>query len=450
MESSLLSLARTVDEREANLRRVEALLNASPIAMHTCKAGGDFAATFVTEGVRTLWGYEPEEFLRDQNLWARCVHPDDAARVIEQLPLVLERGHLAYDYRFRTKSGEYRWTHDELRLVKDAAGNPLEIAGYCFDITERKLAESALRESEARQNLIFNSTSDLQALFRVEAGGGFVTEALNLALAENFRSRMGHKAEDFLGRDFGDLLSATGLPPEEVECRRALYQRAAEECRIVRFDTPPSDLRDPLEISIYPILDQQGRCTHLLWNGRNISKRVEAEAGRRESEERYTLVTEAIHEGIFDWNLLTSDNYLSPRYKEILGYGDDELASDSDSFFGRIHPEDSLRMAETVNRYNSDLTKDRFADEVRLKHRDGSYRRVVSRGRIVRNANGQPVRIVGAVGDMTERLEAAAKLAASEQRLRDILESLLGFVGLFTLGRRADRVEPRHVRSRRD
>ncbi len=145
------------------------------------------------------------------------------------------------------------------------------------------------------------------------------------------------------------------------------------------------------------------------------------------------MVTEAIHEGIFDWNIVTGAYYLSPRYKEILGYRDDELPNDAESFFGRIHPDDSARMAETVDRYNHDLTKDRFADELRLKHRDGTYRWVVSRGRIVRNDSGEPIRIVGAIGDMTDRLESADKLAASEKRLRDILDSLFGFVGLFTL-----------------
>jgi PAS domain S-box-containing protein len=143
-------------------------------------------------------------------------------------------------------------------------------------------------------------------------------------------------------------------------------------------------------------------------------------------------VTEATHEGIFDWNLVTGAYYLSPRYKEILGYSDDELSNAPESFFGHIHPEDSARMTETVDRYTQDLTKERFSDELRLKHRDGTYRWVVSRGRFVRNAKGEPVRIVGAIGDMTDRLESAAKLAASEKRLRDILNSLLGFVGFFT------------------
>ena len=90
-------------------------------------------------------------------------------------------------------------------------------------------------------------------------------------------------------------------------------------------------------------------------------------------------------------------------------------------------------MIETRDRYTEDTTKDRFLDELRLKHRDGTYRWVVSRGRIVRNERGEPIRIVGAIGDMTDRLESAAKLAASEKRLRDIIGSLFGFVGLFTL-----------------
>src|SRR5271166_5042577 len=297
METSLLSLAQTLEDRQANVRRLESLVNASPIAMYTCRADGDFRTTFVTEGVRTLWGYEPEDFLRDPQFWSDRVHPEDGPRVFNQLNRVLERTSHSYDYRFRTKSGEYRWIHDDMRLATDAAGKPLEIAGYCFDITERKLAETALRESEERLKVIFNSTTDLQALFRAESGGVFLTEAVNRALAENFRTRMGQDSAEFLGRDFGDLLAATGLSQEQIERRRSLYRQAIQEKTTLRFDTPSSELRDALEVCISPVMDQEGNCTHLLWNGRNISKRIKAEAARRESEARYALVTEAIHEG---------------------------------------------------------------------------------------------------------------------------------------------------------
>ncbi len=433
METSLTSLARHLDTGRSRLERLESLVNASPMVMFTCKAGGDFAATFVTDGVRTLWGYEPEDFLQHPRFWADRVHPEDVSAVYGHLAQVLDGEPRRCDFRFRIKSGEYRWTHDELRLVRDAAGNAVEIAGYCFDITEQKLAEAALRESEARQKVIFNSTSDLQGLFRVEPGNVFITEAVNRSLTENFQLRVGQVAADFLGKDFSDLLAATGFPAEQIEARRLAYRQAADERTILRFETPASYLRDELEISIYPVLDQQGSCSHLLWNGRNISKRKQAEAARQESEARYALVTEAIHEGIFDWNIITDVYYLSPRYKEILGYRDDELPNGPESFFGRIHPDDSARMAAAVQRYSQELDQDRFVDELRLKHRDGTYRWVVSRGRIVRDETGTPVRIVGAIGDMTERLESAAKLAAGEKRLREIIDSLFGFVGLFSL-----------------
>ena len=224
METSLAALAQNLEARQTMLGRLETLVNSGPIAMFTCRAGGDFATTFVTGGVRMLWGYEPEDFLRQPGFWSGRIHPDDIAAVYGHLARVLEGGAHHYDYRFRTKSGEYRWTHDELRLVKDEAGNPLEIAGYCFDITEQKLAEAALRESEARQKVVFNSTSDLQALFRIEPGNAFITEAVNRALIENFQLRMGKTAADFLERDIGDLLAATGLTPEQIDCRaRLLY-----------------------------------------------------------------------------------------------------------------------------------------------------------------------------------------------------------------------------------
>jgi PAS domain S-box-containing protein len=433
MNDSLTSLAETLDAGQAPVGRLESLVNASPIVMFICRAHGDFATTFVTEGVKALWGYEPDDFLNQPGFWGERVHPDDVATVFKDFARVLEFGAHSYDYRFRTSNGEYRWTHDELRLVRDSAGNPVEIAGYCFDITKQRLAEAALRESEARLKVIFNSTSDLQALFRVEPGNTFVIESINRTMAENLQSRMGRDAGDFLGRDFADLLAATGLSPEQIEFRRLLYRQAIDDRTTVRFDTPPSDLRDALEVSVSPVLDQEGNCTHLLWNGRNIAKRIKAEAERRESEERYSLVTKAIHEGIFDWQFATDQYYLSPRYKEILGFRDDELPNAWESYFGRIHPEDAARMEEAKARYAQDPSIDRFQDELRLLHRDGTYRWVVSRGQFVRNDRGEAVRIVGAIGDMTDRLESAAKLAASEQRLRDIIESLFGFVGVFTL-----------------
>src|SRR5258708_28958226 len=124
----------------------------------------------------------------------------------------------------------------------------------------------------------------------------------------------------------------------------------------------------------------------------------------------------------------------SPRYKEILGESDsDKLPNDLESFFERIHPDDRSRYRSEYDGYCRDKTLERFSVEFRLRHKDGTYRWVISRGRLLRDAEGKLTRIVGAVRDITEHYRAAEKLAASEKRLRDILDSQFGFVGLYSL-----------------
>jgi two-component system, sensor histidine kinase and response regulator len=423
MDKSLSLLAQNLSAHSpSHLRRLEFLVNTSPLVLYTCEAGGDFRATFVSEGVKALWGYEREQFLADSKFWADRLHPEDVARVLEGLQLLMKTGEHRHEYRFRDHSGDYRWVRDELRLLRDPAGNPLEIVGHCFDITERKLAEAALRESEARLKFIFNGTSDLQVLFRVAPPNGFITETINRAIIENFHGSTGKDMMDFLGRPFEELLAATGLAPQDIEQRRGLYLRVVEQRATVHFETPQTPLRDAVEVEVSPVVDQNGHCTHILWNARNVSERVQAASALHESEERYALATEATLDGIFDWNLATGDSHLSPRLKQILGFRDDELPNDFSAFFGRVHPEDLNWLSQLVVRLNADRTLEKFDQEVRLRRKDGSYCWVVSRGQVVRDPLGQPTRFIGAIRDVTGRKQAedaSAFLAAIVQSSDD-------------------------------
>jgi PAS domain S-box-containing protein len=423
MDTSLALLAQNLSAHSpSHQRRLEFLVNTSPLVLYTCEPGGDFRATFVSEGVKALWGYEREEFLADSKFWVDRLHPDDLTRVLEGFQLLTKTGEHNHEYRFRNKNGEYRWVRDELRLLRDPAGNALEIVGHCFDITERKLAEAALRESEARLKLIFNGTSDLQVLFRVAPNNGFITETINRAVIENFHGNTGKDMRDFLGRPFEELLAVTGLAPQQIEHRRGMYLQAVHQRTTVRFETPQTPLRDAAEVEVSPVIDQNGVCTHVLWSAHNVSERVKAANALLESEERYALVTEATLDGIFDWNLATGDSHLSPRLKQILGFRDHELPNDFSAFFGRVHPEDLNWLSQLVVRLNADRTLEKFDQEVRLRRKDGAYCWVVCRGQVVRDPLGQPTRFIGAIRDVTERKEAedaSAFLAAIVQSSDD-------------------------------
>jgi PAS domain S-box-containing protein len=156
-------------------------------------------------------------------------------------------------------------------------------------------------------------------------------------------------------------------------------------------------------------------------------------ASLRVSEERYALATQATYDGIFDWNLATGESYLSPRFKQILGYSADELPNDFPTFIGRVHPDDREQVSARISGNLPETAVETFEDEVRVRCKDGNFRWVASRGRLVRSPEGKPMRFIGSIRDITVRKEAEAKLAASEKRLRDILDSFYGFVGLYTL-----------------
>ncbi len=428
MDNSLAALAEKIGNGSpSHLQRLEFLVSTVPVAIYTCKADGDFGATFVSDGVRALWGYEPQEFLKDSRFWIDRLHPEDADRIIAGLGVLPAAGQYSHEYRFRTKSGEYRWVRDELHLLRGTAGEPLEIVGHCSDITERKGAEAALRESEARLALIFNSSSDTQILLRVEPGGRLITETVNRAFREKLNIRTGQDIGDFLGKDFEVLLAVMGNTPDEIEHRRAFYLRSIAQNATLRFDIPYSPAGGAIEVVVSPIVDRNGYCTHVLGSARDMTERRKAEAALRESEERYALVTEATLDGIFDWNLETGDSHLSLRFKEILGYtsdghAGDELPSDCASVFARLHPEDLTWLNELVVRPHAGQALEMFEREVRFQRKDGTYCWVAARGQAVRNAAGLPIRFIGAIHDITERKrseDTAAFLASIVQSSED-------------------------------
>ncbi len=84
-------------------------------------------------------GYKVQEFIDDSDFLASNIHPEDRESVYSGLPVIFENGGLhTHEYRFKHRNGSFRWVCDDLRLVRDAQGNPKEIIGSLFDITEQK------------------------------------------------------------------------------------------------------------------------------------------------------------------------------------------------------------------------------------------------------------------------------------------------------------------------
>ena len=131
------------DAQATAQERLARLLRSSPAVIYSYKATGDFAPTFVSENIRSVLGYEPQEYLDNGVFWRRCVHPDDLAAVEAESAHLYKKNRNTVVYRFLKKDGTYCWVNDEQRLIRDRDDQPAEVVGSWSDITDRKRAEEA-------------------------------------------------------------------------------------------------------------------------------------------------------------------------------------------------------------------------------------------------------------------------------------------------------------------
>ena len=118
------------------------------------------------------------------------------------------------------------------------------------------------------------------------------------------------------------------------------------------------------------------------------------------SEERFALAMKGASDGLFDWNVTTGETYFSPRWFQMLGYEPEELPSEFKTFETLLHPDDAewvLQDAESINRIEGDISENEF----RMRHKNGSWVTILSRGYIIRK-NGRITRVVGTHVDITE------------------------------------------------
>jgi PAS domain S-box-containing protein len=152
----------------------------------------------------------------------------------------------------------------------------------------------------------------------------------------------------------------------------------------------------------------------------NLEARVEVRTQElRTSQERYMLAERAVNDGIWDWNIVSHEYYLSPRWNKILGYKEGELPNVESIFFDLIHPDDKASASEAFRRHLE--CNERYCTELRLRHKDGSYRWVLDRGEAIRDDEGRPVRMVGSITEITERKAAEAELLKYREHLEELV-----------------------------
>jgi PAS domain S-box-containing protein len=147
-------------------------------------------------------------------------------------------------------------------------------------------------------------------------------------------------------------------------------------------------------------------------------RRVElGERALRESESRYALAMEGANEGHFDWNLRGGGGFMSPKMRELLGVGDDVSIDTRADAIVNVHADDRPRIDAALHEHLGGHSE-RYEVEYRVRRADGEWHWLLVRGRCVRNAEGDPSRLVGSAIDVTERKHAESEKDRLETQLR--------------------------------
>ncbi|WP_152425220.1 PAS domain-containing sensor histidine kinase [Nafulsella turpanensis] len=159
-----------------------------------------------------------------------------------------------------------------------------------------------------------------------------------------------------------------------------------------------------------------------------LESKAEGEKEIRERLQKYELAANGASDGLWDWNMKTNEVFISEPWSRMLGYDISEAEENLLGWESLLHPGDKEGALDAFYGYIKGDYKN-YDIEFRLRHKDGSYRWIHSKGTVLRDSKGRPYRISGSHTDITERKMAEEALIQSEQKYRNLFENSL--VGMF-------------------
>ena len=389
----------------------------SSAVFYIADLAGDRPIRFISSNVRSITGHEPDAFLRDSGLGRRLIHPDDLPAYMSGLTVLQQRGEFAHEYRFATASGEYRWFHDDQRLIDDA-GNAGQFVGCMFDITARVSAEAENRRLSRLLRGALESIPNGFALYDADDRLVLCNTACAAAFDAPPEALIGSSINDNARRMLRlvDLFNGQKVSDPEAIVERVL-------ARIGMAEREPVEIRLKsgrwMQITSHPIAD--GGHVHIRTD---ITSLKDAEASLRESEEQFRSIVEANPSPVRVADLDTGEIlYESPATAALLrrpwpskkGWLVGENYADAQAY------EDAIGTLKRSRRIDN--------RKIEMRHADGTTFWVALSSRTVRY-QGKDVCVTSFV-DLTETLRREAELQQSRETLDDAIEALNEGVAIY-------------------
>jgi len=381
--------------------RYRSLFNSMMDGIYRSTHAGKFVD--VNPAMVKMFGYASKEEMLDVDIKKDLYFAPE-----ERGSHLLDTGQEEVDvYRMRRKDGSEIWVEDHGYYVHDEQGEILYHEGMLRDITTRKKAEEALRESEQNYRTLANSG---QALIWTSG-----IDALRNYFNDIWLEFTGRTIDQELGGGWSE-----GVHPDDLQHCIKTYMGAFErrgsfsmEYRLRRHDGEYRWIQDdgsPQYNTMGEFIGYIGYCLDI------AERKLEHEI-IRESEERLAAVMEGSQLGYSDWNIQTGEIRRNERWANMLGYTLKEIESTYRQWDDLLHPEDRASALQSIQNHFDGKTPIHRA-EYRLRAKDGTYRWVLDQGKILEyDLQGLPQRMTATQTDITERKQAESELRQAKEAL---------------------------------
>jgi two-component system, NtrC family, sensor kinase len=379
---------------------------------------------YLDPNLNSILGYGEGEIPNDYSSWANHVHPEDRPMWMEGMLAHLEgkTPEYACEHRMLHKDGSTRWFFVHGVAIRDEQGDTTRMVGTDADITERKRAEEALRESEERFRSLAHSAKN--GIIIIDDYGK--TTFWNPGAEKIF----GYSEGEILGMDLHRLLAPASC--------YAAYEAGIEAFREKGYAKVLGKTleltalkKDGTEFSIDLSLSSvrlKGRW-HAIGIVRDITERKRAEEALRESEARFKALFDSVSDVVWVSSRDgTVFRYLNPLAEEVYGKPLSELYDTNTFWLDAVHPEDKDKAVASGTEL---WEQGKSSAEYRIIRPDGEVRWLLDRKAKIVDEGGEIVGIGGVATDITERKQAEKVLVESEAHLKLVMDTLTA--GIFII-----------------
>ncbi|MCC5658884.1 PAS domain S-box protein [Nostoc sp. XA010] len=359
-----------------------------------------FDPLYISPAYENIWGRSIQDLFEQPKSWVDMVHPDDRDQATQSIEQLLSGSQsISVEYRILRPDGSVRWIWNQGFAVYDEQGKLNYYAGIVEDITERKLAEDSLRQTEEKFRTI---AENIHAVIWIASADSFRT----LYVSPAYEKIWGRSCQYLL--EHPESWIDTIHPDDRERTTSAAKQQlngesASIEYRILR---PDGSMRWIWDRS-FTVYDDQGKVQYYGGIGEDITERKLAEESLQESEARLSLALEAGQMGIWDRDLIANTSVWSANMGPLYGLPSATLCPTIEDYLNLIHPEDRETVAAGIPRM---IEEGRATTDYRVVWPDGSLHWLNCKGQVYYNEVGQPIRIIGTNKDVTERKLAEQKI----------------------------------------